>query len=67
MTTALEAPVPYSRITSVAFVSDKSMFGKWASTSKISILAAGKTYEVELRGDGKARHVHNIVLWKILQ
>jgi hypothetical protein len=59
--------VPYSQITSVAFVSDKSILGKFFSVSKISILTAAKTYEVEFRGTEKARHVHDLILWKILQ
>jgi hypothetical protein len=59
--------VPYRLITSVSFVSDKSILGKFFSSSKIAITAGGKTYEVEFRGTEKARHVHDLVLWKILQ
>lgn len=59
--------IPYRFITSVGFVSDKSFLGKWASTSKIAIATSAKTHEVEFRGDGKARHVHDLILWKILQ
>jgi hypothetical protein len=34
--------VPYSQITSVSFVSDKSILGKWASSSAIAISTAYK-------------------------
>jgi hypothetical protein len=59
--------IPYRLITSVSFVSDKSILGKFFSVSKIAITAGGKTYEVEFRGTEKAKHVHDLVLWKILQ
>src|SRR6266540_1384179 len=29
--------IPYSKVQSVSFISDRSMFGKWASTSEIAI------------------------------
>jgi hypothetical protein len=57
--------VPYSKVTAVSFVSDKSMFGKLASTSSISISVGGRDYGVDFRGDEKARHTHDIVLWHI--
>lgn len=55
--------VPYSRVTSVSFVSDKSMFGSFVSSSTISISAGHNSYEVQFRGDGKAKHVHDVILW----
>ena len=55
--------VPYSRVNAVSFVSDKSMFGKSASTSTISVNAGGKDYEVQFRGEDKALHAHNVILW----
>jgi hypothetical protein len=58
--------VPYGRVTAVSYVSDKSMFGKFASTSSIAITAGSKVYEVDFRGDEKARHVHDVVLRKAL-
>ena len=57
--------VPYSNVTAVSFVSDKSIFGKWASTSSISISVGVRDYPVDFRGEEKARHVHEIVLWHI--
>jgi hypothetical protein len=58
--------VPYSRINSVSFLSNKSFAGKFFSTSTISIATSSGTHEVEFRGDHKAKHVHDIILWKIL-
>lgn len=58
--------VPYSRIHSVSFVSNKSFAGKFFSTSTISIATASGTHEVQFRGDEKAKHCHDLILWKIL-
>jgi hypothetical protein len=58
--------IPFSRISSVSVLSNKSMFGSFFSSSQIVIGTASKTYEVEFRGDGKAKHVHDLILWKIL-
>lgn len=55
--------VPYGRVNAVSFVSDKSVFGKFASSSTLSISAGGKDYEVQFRGNDKALHAHNIILW----
>ena len=59
-------PAPYSKVTTVSYVSDKSMFGKFASSSSIAITAGGKVYKVGFRGNEKARHVHDVVLRKAL-
>jgi hypothetical protein len=59
--------IPFGQITSVSFVTNKSMFGRLASHSAIAIHTASKTYEVEFRGENKGKHVHDLVLWKILQ
>ena len=58
--------IPFSRISSVGVLSNKSMFGSFFSSSQIAINTASKAYEVEFRGDGKAKHVHDLILWKIL-
>src|SRR4051794_8953942 len=42
--------VPYARIAAVSFVSDKSMFGKFASSSSLAVTVAGRVYEMEFRG-----------------
>lgn len=58
--------IPYSRVIAVSFVSNKSMLGKFTSTSEIAIAVSGHTYEVEFRGNEKAKHIHDIVLWHVL-
>lgn len=58
--------LPYRQVSSVSFVSDKSMFGKFASSSTIAIRAGSKDYEVQFRGEDRARHVHDVVLWHML-
>jgi hypothetical protein len=58
--------VPYSRVNAVSFVSDKSMFGKFASSSVVSISAGGTDYVVEFRGVEKAQHAHDVVLSGLL-
>lgn len=54
--------VPYSRVQAVSFVSNKSMLGKWSSSSEIAILVGGTTHECEFRGDEKARLIHDVIL-----
>jgi hypothetical protein len=58
--------IPYGRVTAVSFVSNKSMLGKFSSTSDIAIALSGRTYEVEFRGDDKAKQIHDIILWHML-
>lgn len=54
--------IPYSRVNAVSFVSDKSMLGKFASSSSVALEVGGKTYEVEFRGEEKAKHAHDTIL-----
>ena len=54
--------VPYSKITSVSVVSNKSWGGSFFSTGSIAVNVGTHTYEVEFRGDQKAHHVHNVIL-----
>jgi hypothetical protein len=58
--------IPFSRVNSVSFVADKSMFGKFASTSQIAISAGGQTHEVQFRGEEKAKVIHDAVLARML-
>jgi hypothetical protein len=58
--------IPYGRINSVSFVSDKSMFGKFSSTSTLAIDAGGRLYEVDFRGHERAKLAHDIILSHIL-
>ena len=54
--------IPYSKITSVSVVSNKSWGGSFFSTGAIAIHVGTHTYEVEFRGDKKSHHVHNVIL-----
>ncbi len=58
--------VPYSKINSVAFVSDQSMMGKFFSGSSISVSSGAKDYIVDLRGHEKAKHAHDVILWHLM-
>lgn len=53
---------PYSKINAVSFVSDKSMLGKLASSSSIAVSVGSATYEIEFRGQEKAKHAHDVIL-----
>jgi PH (Pleckstrin Homology) domain-containing protein len=57
--------IPYSKITSVAVVSNKSWAGSFFSSSSIAVIAGPHVHEVEFRGQDKAHHVHNVILWHI--
>ena len=54
--------IPYSKITSVSVVSNKSWGGTFFSTGAIAIHVGTHTYEVEFRGDQKSHHVQNVIL-----
>ncbi|NKZ06913.1 PH domain-containing protein [Actinomadura latina] len=54
--------VPYSKITSVSVVSNKSWAGSYFSTGSIAINVGTHTYEIEFRGSDKSHHVHNVIL-----
>lgn len=54
--------IPYSKITSVSVVSNKSWGGSFFSTGAIAVHVGTHTYEVEFRGSEKAHHVHNVIL-----
>lgn len=58
--------IPYSKINNVSFVSDKSVMGKFFSTSSISISSGGREYVVDFRGEDKAKHSHNVILWQMM-
>jgi len=57
--------LPYSRINAVAFVADKSMFGKWNESSEITIFTGATSYSVAFRGADKAKHAHDLILWNL--
>lgn len=55
--------IPYSRIATVGVLSDKSMFGNFYSTSEILITTtSGTHHEVMLRGNDKAKYLHDTIL-----
>jgi hypothetical protein len=55
--------LPYSKITSVAVISDASLVGRFFSSSSIALTVGSVVYDIEFRGQDKAHHVHNVVLW----
>lgn len=57
--------IPYSKITSVSVVSNKSWAGSFFSTGSIAIHVGTQTYEVDFRGSEKSQHVHNVILYYI--
>lgn len=57
--------VPYAQIKTVSIVSNKSWAGGFFSSSAIAIDIGGAVHEAEFRGTAKARHVHDVILWKI--
>lgn len=54
--------IPYSKITSVSVVSNKSWAGSFFSSGAIAIHVGAQTYEMQFRGDHKSHHVHNVIL-----
>jgi hypothetical protein len=54
--------VPYSKVSSVSVVSNKSWAGQFFSTGIIAITVGTHIYEVEFRGSEKTHHVHNVIL-----
>jgi len=58
--------IPYSWINSVSMLSDKSMFGKFASSSEMHLQAGSREYTAEFRDTGKAKHIHDVVMWALL-
>jgi hypothetical protein len=58
--------LPYKNIQAVSFVSDRSMLGRFASSSTIAITAGGNVREATFRGEDKAKFIHDTILWHIL-
>jgi hypothetical protein len=54
--------IPYSRITSVSVVSNKSWAGSFFSSGALAISVGPHVHEVEFRGEHKSRHVHDVIL-----
>jgi hypothetical protein len=54
--------IPYSKVSSVSVVSNKSWVGQFFSSGEIAITVGQHVYEVEFRGSDKAHHAHNLIL-----
>ncbi len=54
--------IPYGGVHAVSLVANKSFLGGYVEAATVSIGISGHTYEVELRGHDKARHVHDVIL-----
>ncbi len=54
--------IPYSKITSVSVLSNKSWAGAFFSTGSIAFHVGTQTYEVDFRGNEKSQHVHHVIL-----
>ena len=54
--------VPYGKVTAVSIVADKSWAGSFFSSGKIAIHVGTHTWEIEVRGVEKTRHIHNVIL-----
>lgn len=54
--------VPYRHVHAVSLVANRSFLGGYVEAATVAISVPGHTYEVELRGHDKARHVHDVVL-----
>ena len=54
--------IPYSKVSAVSVVSNKSWAGQFFSSGTIAITVGTHTYEVEFRGTEKTHHVHNVIL-----
>lgn len=55
--------IPYSGIHAVSLVSNKSFLSAYVEAATVGITISGHTYEIELRGHEKARHVHDVILY----
>jgi PH (Pleckstrin Homology) domain-containing protein len=54
--------IPYSKVSAVSLVSDKSFAGNFFSTGKIAIHVGAHLYEIEVRGVDKTKHIHDVIL-----
>ena len=59
--------IPYGRITSVSVVSDRTWTGSFFSTSTIALETSHGSHEVSFRGNEKAHHAHNLILWHMVR
>ncbi|GAA4913856.1 PH (Pleckstrin Homology) domain-containing protein [Stackebrandtia albiflava] len=57
--------IPYSRISSVSVVSNRSFAGQFFSSGTIAIHVGTSVYECVFRGDEKTHHVHQVIMHHI--
>ncbi|RCG27384.1 hypothetical protein DQ384_27210 [Sphaerisporangium album] len=57
--------IPYSKITSVSVVSNKSIAGSFFSSGSIAVNVGTHVYEMDFRGEQKSHHVHDVILYYI--
>lgn len=58
--------VPFKQIRTVSMVSNKSWGGAFFSSSSVAIDVGGTSHVAEFRGHDKARHIHNLILWHLI-
>ncbi|MFD0557530.1 PH (Pleckstrin Homology) domain-containing protein [Stackebrandtia endophytica] len=57
--------IPYSKISSVSVVSNRSFAGQYFSSGNIAIHVGTQVYEIEFRGDKKTHHAHQVIMHHI--
>lgn len=58
--------LPYSRIASVAVLTNKSVLGTFFSSAELLIVTMGGSHhKAEFRGTDKCRFAHDYVLWRL--
>jgi hypothetical protein len=55
--------LPIKSISAISFLSDKSAFGRFFASASIAISAGSTVREATFRGDDKAKHIHDTILW----
>jgi hypothetical protein len=58
--------MPYSRITSVAVLSDASVAGRFFESSVLGVATSDRQHEIEFRGADKARYAHDLILSRLV-
>ena len=58
--------IPFRQIRTVSMVSNKSWGGSFFSSSSVAIDVGGTSHVAEFRGQDKARHIHNLILWHLV-
>ncbi len=59
--------LPIRSIDAVSFVLDRSLFGRHLTSATIAITSGSTVREATFRGEDRARHVHDTILWLLTQ